>query len=181
MFVFYHNWFRVQKQIGKMMKKIHFISTGGTFNKHYDEVSGSIAIDKEARTLQELAQKWRTDFEIQTLIGKDSLDMTDQDRETLLETVRKSPAQDIIIIHGTDTMDLSAKVLAQAQLPKRIILTGAMTPYRVDKVEATANVAMAYGYLQAENTPGVYISMNGVIGSHESIIKNRAAKRFESA
>ncbi len=163
------------------MKEIHFISTGGTFNKQYDEESGGIAIDKKARTLQELAQKWRTDFEVETLIGKDSLDMTDQDREALLEAVRKSPAQEIIVIHGTDTMDLSAKILAQAELPKRIVLTGAMTPYRVDKVEATANVAMAYGYLQAEGTNGVYISMNGVLGSHDTIIKNRAAKRFESA
>ncbi len=163
------------------MKKIHFISTGGTFNKHYDEASGSIAIDKEAHTLQELAQKWRTDFEIQTLIGKDSLDMTDEDREALLAAVSASAAQDIVIIHGTDTMDQSAKVLAQAKLPKRIILTGAMVPYRVDQVEATANVAMAYGYLQAEGTHGVYISMNGVIGLHETIIKNRTAKRFESA
>ncbi len=162
------------------MKEIHFISTGGTFNKQYDEESGGIAIDKKARTLQELARKWRTDFEVETLIGKDSLDMTDQDREALLEAVRKSPAQEIIVIHGTDTMDLSAKMLAQAELPKRIVLTGAMTPYRVDKVEATANVAMAYGYLQAEGTNGVYISMNGVIGAHDTIIKNRAAKRFES-
>jgi len=161
------------------MNEIHFISTGGTFNKQYDEESGSIAIDKEAHTLQELAQKWRTDFEVETLIGKDSLDMTDQDREALLEAVRKSPAQEIIVIHGTDTMDLSAKMLAQAGLSKRIVLTGAMTPYRVDKVEATANVAMAYGYLQAEGTNGVYISMNGVIGPHDTIIKNRAAKRFE--
>ena len=163
------------------MKKIHFISTGGTFNKQYDEESGGIAIDKEARTLQELAQKWRTDFAVETLIGKDSLDMTDQDREALLEAVKKAPAQEIIIIHGTDTMDLSARVLAQAELSKRIVLTGAMTPYRVDKVEATANVAMAYGYLQAESAHGVYISMNGVIGSYDTVLKNRVAKRFESA
>ena len=163
------------------MKKIHFISTGGTFNKQYDEESGSIAIDKEAHTLQELAQKWRTHFEMETLIGKDSLDMTDHDREILLEAVRRSPAQEIIIIHGTDTMDLSASVLAQAKLSKRIILTGAMTPYRVDKVEATANVAMAYGYLQAGIANGVYISMNGVIGPYQTIVKNRTAKRFESA
>jgi len=161
------------------MKKILFISTGGTFNKHYAPETGAIAIDTQARTLKELADKWRSTFEIQTIIGKDSLEMDDQDREILLEAIRTSTSKDIIVIHGTDTMDLSAQVIALAKLPKRIILTGAMIPYRVDKVEATANVAMAVGYLQADIAYGVYISMNGVIGDYKSIIKNRETQRFE--
>lgn len=161
------------------MKKILFLSTGGTFNKHYSEHSGTIEIDKEARTLKELAEKWRTDFEIRCIIGKDSLEMDDADRAELLETLRRSSHRDIIVIHGTDTMDLSAAVIAKAKLPKRIVLTGAMTPYRVDKVEATANVAMAYGYLQAEGEDGVYISMNGIIGSHTQVVKNRKKGCFE--
>jgi len=161
------------------MKKILFISTGGTFNKHYAPETGAIAIDTQASTLKELADKWRSTFEIQTIIGKDSLEMDDQDREILLEAIRTSTSKDIIVIHGTDTMDLSAQVIALAKLPKRIILTGAMIPYRVDKVEATANVAMAVGYLQADIAYGVYISMNGVIGDYKSIIKNRETQRFE--
>jgi len=160
------------------MKKILLLSTGGTFNKHYDEKTGAITIDTAADTLRELAEKWRTVFEIETLIGKDSLEMDETDRALLLESVRKSPYENILIIHGTDTMDKSAAVLAEAKLSKRIVLTGAMIPYRVDKVEATANVAMAYGYLQAEIANGVYICMNGIIGKHESMVKNREAGRF---
>jgi len=161
------------------MKKILFISTGGTFNKHYSPETGAIAIDTQASTLKELAEKWRTTFEIVTVIDKDSLEMNDRDRQTLLETVKASDAQEIIVIHGTDTMDLSAEVIAQARLPKRIVLTGAMIPYRVDKVEATANVAMAVGYLQADVDEGVYISMNGVIGKYQKVKKNRKAGYFE--
>jgi len=160
------------------MKKILFLSTGGTFNKHYDEASGTIAIDTSAETLQELAEKWRTDFEIRTLIGKDSLEMDESDRTALLEAIMQSGYEDIIVIHGTDTMDLSAARIAQAKLNKRIVFTGAMIPYRVDKVEATANVAMAYGFLQTSPQWGVYISMNGVIGEYSNIYKDRALGRF---
>jgi L-asparaginase len=161
------------------MKKILLLSTGGTFNKHYSAKSGEIAIDTEASTLKELAEKWRTDFEISTIIGKDSLDMDDTDRALLLETIRQSIYEDIIVIHGTDTVDLSAQVIDAAKLPKRVVLTGAMIPYRVDKVEATANVAMAYGYLQSAIQNGVYISMNGIVESFDRVIKNRKKKRFE--
>jgi L-asparaginase len=161
------------------MKKILFVSTGGTFNKHYSPQTGEIAIDTQASTLGEIAQKWRCDFDIINIIGKDSLHMDDQDRVVLLETIQQSTYTDIIIIHGTDTMDLSAQVLHDAKLNRRIVLTGAMIPYRVDKVEATANIAMAIGYLQAEIATGVYISMNGVIGTFDKVIKNRTTHRFE--
>jgi len=164
-----------------MMKKVLLLSTGGTFNKYYDEQTGAIAIDKEAYTLHDLATRWRTSFEISTMIGKDSLEMTEADRALLLETVQQSDYEDIVIIHGTDTMDLSAQTLAKAQLSKRIVFTGAMTPYRVDHTEASANVAMALGFLQAGVSSGVYISMNGVIDTYEKVIKNREEGRFELA
>jgi L-asparaginase len=162
-----------------MMKKILFISTGGTFNKHYSPETGEIAIDTDASTLTEIANKWRCDFEILTIINKDSLYIDEQDREILLETIKQSPIDDIIVIHGTDTMDLTAQMIAETNLSKRIVFTGAMIPYRVDKVEATANVAMAYGYLQSNPNSGIYISMNGVIGSYTQVVKNKALKRFE--
>ncbi|NKQ40987.1 MAG: asparaginase [Sulfurovum sp.] len=162
------------------MKKILFISTGGTFNKHYNPETGLIDIDQQASTLQEIAHKWRTKLNIITIIGKDSLDIDEDDRVLLLDAIRESEFRDIIIIHGTDTMDQSAKKIYAANIDKRIVFAGAMTPYRVDKVEATANIAMAYGFLQADIDNGVYISMNGVIGEFDKVIKNRETKRFES-
>jgi L-asparaginase len=127
------------------MKKILLLSTGGTFNKHYSAKSGEIAIDTEASTLKELADKWRTDFEISTIIGKDSLDMDDTDRELLIDTIQHSRESSIIIIHGTDTMDITAKAIADADISKRIVVTGAMVPYSIDPIEATANLCSAYG------------------------------------
>lgn len=162
------------------MKKILFISTGGTFNKHYNEETGAISIDTEANTLKELAQKWRTEFEVKNIIGKDSLDMNESDRKLLLKTIKSSTSDSIIVIHGTDTMDLSTKIIDDAKLDKKVIFTGAMVPYRVDKVEATANVSMAYGFLRAVPDSGVYIAMNGVVGKCTNIMKNRKTMRFES-
>ncbi|HSR74165.1 MAG TPA: asparaginase domain-containing protein [Sulfurovum sp.] len=160
------------------MKKILIISTGGTFNKIYDPITGSLIIDAESHALKQIASKWLCSFEILNLIGKDSLDMTNQDRLELLATINHSDYHHIIIIHGTDTMDLTAEYLADAELEKQIILTGAMVPYSIDPVEATANLCSAYGYMNGFDKEGVYIAMNGIIGPYEKVKKDRAKGRF---
>ena len=104
--------------------------------------------------------------------------MTNQDRLELLSTTHQSNHDKIIIVHGTDTMDITAEYLADAELEKRIVLTGAMVPYSIDPVEATANLASAYGYLNALEKNGVFIAMNGVLGSYNKVKKNRQEGRF---
>jgi L-asparaginase len=79
----------------------------------------------------------------------------------------------VLIVHGTDTMHLTAEYLADAELEKSIVLTGAMVPYSIDPVEASANFAFACGYLQNLETEGVFIAMNGVAGGYEAVIKDR--------
>jgi len=160
------------------MKKILLISTGGTFNKIYHPITGDLCIDTDSHALEQIASKWLCSFEILNLIGKDSLDMTNQDRLELLATINQSDHQHIIIIHGTDTMDLTAEYLADAELEKQIILTGAMVPYSIDPVEATANLCSAYGYMNCLSKEGVYIAMNGIIGPYEKVKKDRAKGRF---
>ena len=160
------------------MEKLLIISTGGTFNKHYNPINGTLEIDKTSSALQEIASKWLCSFEIRNIIGKDSLDMTNQDRQELLSTIQQSNYHKIIILHGTDTMDITAEYLANEQLEKSIILTGAMVPYSIDPVEATANLASAYGYLNPLEKNGVFIVMNGVMGSYEKVKKNRKEGRF---
>ena len=160
------------------MHKILIISTGGTFNKHYNPINGALEIDKTSSALQEIASKWLCNFEILNIIGKDSLEMTNHDRLELLSTIHQSDYDKIIIVHGTDTMDITAEYLADAELEKRIVLTGAMVPYSIDPVEATANLTSAYGYLNALEKEGVFISMNGVMGSYEKVKKNRKEGRF---
>ena len=160
------------------MHKILIISTGGTFNKHYNPINGTLEIDKTSSVLQEIASKWLTEFEILNIIGKDSLEMTNHDRLELLSTIHQSDYNRIIIVHGTDTMDITAEYLADAELEKTIVLTGAMVPYTIDPMEATANLASAYGYLNALEKEGVFIAMNGVMGNYDKVKKNRKEGRF---
>ena len=160
------------------MHKILIISTGGTFNKHYNPINGTLEIDKTSSSLQEIASKWLCSFEILNIIGKDSLEMTNHDRLELLSTIHQSDYDKIIIVHGTDTMDITAEYLADAELEKTIVLTGAMVPYSIDPTEATANLASAYGYLNALEKEGVFIAMNGVMGLYGKVKKNRKEGRF---
>ena len=160
------------------MHKILIISTGGTFNKHYNPINGTLKIDKTSSALQEIASKWLCSFEILNIIGKDSLEMTNHDRLELLSTIHQSDYNKIIIVHGTDTMNITAEYLADAELEKTIVLTGAMVPYSIDPTEATANLASAYGYINALEKEGVFIAMNGVMGLYGKVKKNRKEGRF---
>ena len=160
------------------MKKILIISTGGTFNKIYDPIKGEFIIDKASNALEDISSKWLCKFEVLNIIGKDSLDMTNHDRLELLATISHSDYHHILIVHGTDTMDVTAEYLADADLEKCIVLTGAMVPYSVDPVEATANLCSAYGYINTLEKEGIFIAMNGVMGPYEKIKKDRAKGRF---
>jgi len=104
--------------------------------------------------------------------------MTNHDRLELLGTINLSSYQNIIVVHGTDTMDITAEYLAEAELEKTILITGAMVPYSIDPVEATANLCAAYGYLQTLDKEGVFISMNGLFASSEKLKKNRLEGKF---
>ncbi len=160
------------------MKKILIIDTGGTFNKIYNPLNGNLEVDKESKALQDIASKWLCEFKIYSIIGKDSLEITNHDRLELLSTIHQSGYTYIIIVHGTDTMDVTAEYLADAELEKTIVLTGAMVPYSIDPVEATANLASAYGYINALEKEGVFITMNGVMDSYEKVKKNRKEGKF---
>jgi len=160
------------------MKKILLVNTGGTFNKRYNPIQGTLDVVQDDSILQELLGKWQCTFEIINIIGKDSLDMTTEDRMELLARIVMSESDDIVIIHGTDTMEITAEYLADAEMEKRIVLTGAMVPYTIDPTEASCNLASALGYLQHQDNDGVYIAMNGVFGSYEKIKKDRKEGRF---
>ena len=161
------------------MEKILIISTGGTFNKIYNRIDGSLLIDKSSNAIEEIAQKWLCEFNIISIIGKDSLDINDKDREELLEVIINNKYSNIIIVHGTDTMDITAQLIATTMgIDKKIVLTGAMKPYSIEPIEATANLSSAYGFLNNIKENGVYISMNGVIGDYKKIIKDRIDGKF---
>ena len=164
-----------------MKNKILIVNTGGTFNKYYDPISGELKIDPKGNALQVLAEKWLTNFETLNMIGKDSLEMTNHDRLELLATLHQSQYQKIIIVHGTDTMALSAEYIANAELEKQIVFTGAMVPFSIDPVEASANIASAFGYLLGSEKNGVFIAMHGIIATYDKVRKERQKGKFISA
>ena len=159
-------------------KKILIINTGGTFNKRYDPIKGKLYVEESGLALEELTSKWLCNFEMIHIIGKDSIDLSSHDRLELLAIISQSSFSDIIIVHGTDTMALTAEYLADADLEKRIILTGAMVPYALDPVEATANFSSAYGTMQVLEKDGVFISMNGIFEEYTKVKKERSKGRF---
>ncbi len=163
------------------MKKILIINTGGTFNKVYNPLNGNLEIEPKGKAIKSIANAWLSKLKILNIIAKDSLDMTRKDRETILKEIQKAKVNNIIVVHGTDTMDKTAKYLDEANLNKKIILTGAMVPYSINPIEATANLSSAYGYLQNVKEKGVFIAMNGAIKDYKKVVKNKEKGYFEES
>ena len=161
------------------MKKILIIDTGGTFNKVYNPLIGHLEIEKSGSAIKNIATEWLIALEVINIIGKDSLDMTQNDREKIAKSIKKSNFKSIIVVHGTDTIDKTAEYLDSIKLDKEIILTGAMTPFSINPIEASANLALAYGYLQGVEQNGIYIALNGVVALYDKIKKNREKGKFE--
>ena len=159
--------------------KITVINTGGTFNKRYNPIIGELEVPKDSLALDEIISYcYNIDFEVLNIISKDSLEMNDDDRELIVKTIKNCKNQNIIIVHGTDTMDLTAKYLDEKIKDKKIILTGAMLPISINKIEATLNFSQAIGFLNANIENGIYISMHGSVKNYKKLIKNRELGKF---
>lgn len=163
------------------MKKILIINTGGTFNKVYNSLTGNLDIETEGKAIHLIASAWLTNFKVQNIIGKDSLDMRDFDRELIMESIQNAKEKNIIIIHGTDTMDKTARFISKAKLNKKIVLTGSMVPYSINPIESTSNLCSSYGYIYALKRKGVFISMNNVIKGYKRVVKNKEKGYFEKS
>lgn len=98
-------------------------------------------------------------YDIQEVVKKDSLDLTDADRHEILEAVEAAPSDKVIITHGTDTIHQTAEALNDVK-DKTIVLTGAMLPERFTGSDARFNVGMAVAAVQFEK-PGVYVALYG--------------------
>ncbi len=160
------------------MSKIRIIITGGTFDKHYDELAGALTF-KDSH-LQEILTYSRCTLPVELEINqlKDSLDMGEDDRLRIVDSCRECPEDRIIIIHGTDTMTLTAELLAREIPGKTIVLTGAMIPYSISKSDALFNFGSAFTAVQM-TSPGVYIAMNGRLFSAGKVRKNKEKGIFE--
>jgi len=158
-----------------MFKNILILNTGGTFNKTYSQIKGKLEVPTHSNVLNTILKDiYKTNKipNIKTIISKDSLDITKKDRKILLENIISSNEENIIIIHGTDTMNKTAKFLNKRVKNKTIILTGSMQPFSISKIEPTGNLLMALGFIQNINKSGVYISMNGLVDKFTKIKKD---------
>ncbi|MCX6288320.1 MAG: asparaginase domain-containing protein [Bacteroidetes bacterium] len=158
---------------------IQVFITGGTFDKEYNELNGSLYF-KETH-LHEMLELGRSklDLAITTLMMKDSLDFTDNDRQQIAEACLKTSADKIFITHGTDTMTVTASYLAKHCKNKTIVLTGAMVPYKFGSSDGLFNLGSALAFVQVL-PKGVFIAMNGKIFEADKVQKNKDKGEFEA-
>ncbi len=157
---------------------LRIIATGGTFDKHYDELNGTLGFAQSH--LPEVLARTRMTIPVQleVLPLLDSLDMHDQDRERVLTSCRNAAESALVIVHGTDTMKDTAAVLGAAGLDKTIVFTGAMIPYAIANSDALFNLGFASAAAQLLG-PGVYVAMNGQVFTWDNVTKNRSAGVFQ--
>ena len=144
--------------------KIKVFTAGGTIDKIYSEEKGTLnfSFGKQAiRVIGEEKVKMNFEYDIERLVAKDSLEMTEEDRELIKRACEGAIADKILITHGTDTMIDTAQVLSGIK-NKAIVLTGASQPYRFRESDAEFNIGVAIGALNVLSH-GIYIAMSGRI------------------
>lgn len=159
---------------------IQIFVTGGTFDKDYNYITGELYF-KDSH-LPDMFERGRStlDINVRTLMMMDSLEMTDQDRENIVNNCKSAVSDQIILTHGTDTIVDTAKCLAAANIENKvIILTGAMIPYAFgNSSDGFFNLGSSLAFVQASK-PGVYVCMNGRIFASDNVVKNKKTGYFE--
>ncbi len=151
---------------------IAILATGGTFDKKYNELNGSLHFMETH--IQEMLTLGRCllPVRLQVVMMKDSLQMTAEDREQLLEACHSCSESRIVITHGTDTMEHTARFLADQITDKTVILTGAMIPYIFGSSDGLFNLGSALSFAQTL-PPGVFVAMNGRYFKAHEVYKDR--------
>lgn len=157
---------------------IRILVTGGTFDKEYNERTGQLFFrDTNVAEMLNLG-RCRLDVSIRTIMMVDSLEMTDADRDLIVQNCLQSEEARIIITHGTDTMTETAAAVAGVVTGKTVVLTGAMIPYAFGSSDGLFNLGSALSFVQVLPN-GVYIAMNGKCFQWDRVRKNRERGEFE--
>ena len=158
--------------------KVAILTTGGTFDKVYFDANSEYSIGDPCITWILDEGNVNSDYRIQSILKKDSLDITSKERQIIKNSVEECAEERIIIIHGTDTMVETAKSLEDIK-DKTIVLTGAMQPARFKKTDAIFNSGFALAAAQILEY-GVYITMNGMVFHSDNVKKNIDLGKFET-
>ena len=159
---------------------IKLIITGGTLDKHYNELNGELHVPETHIPAMLKQARCRVEIDTQQLMLKDSLKMLDTDRELIKQACMSAKEQQIIITHGTDTMVDTAKYLAPIAAGKTIVLVGAMIPYAIKQSDALFNLGCAVTAAQLLPV-GIYITMNGKVFDWDKVNKDKQAGEFKSS
>jgi len=157
--------------------KIKIYTTGGTIDKVYFDAQSMFQVGEPQIVEILRAANVTADYEVETLLRKDSLELDDADRALVAERVRDEPCQRILITHGTDTMVQTARALLESD-EKVVVFVGSLTPARFKRSDAEFNIGFAMAAVQVL-PKGVYVAMNGCIFQPDEVRKNREANRFE--
>ena len=160
------------------MEELLIVTTGGTIDKIYfdDKSDYQIGEPQIGTILRELGVSFR--FSVIPILRKDSLHITDEDRELVRATIAAQSTEHVLVTHGTDSMVQTGQVL-KSIAGKTIVMTGALSPARFRGSDAEFNIGCAIGAVQSLPN-GVYIAMNGLIWDPANVRKNVAANRFEA-
>ena len=160
------------------MTKIALVTMGGTIDKDYFDALSDYKVVESIVPM--LLQRIGSGLSLEQVevCRKDSLELTDLDREELIRTISELDADKVLVTHGTDTMVNSALALGSVT-GKTVVFTGAMRPARFMDTDALFNVGVAIGALQSYDS-GVFIAMSGQVFKPDSVKKNRDAQVFES-
>lgn len=162
------------------LEQIRLLVTGGTIDKSYCPVAGQLSFSRtNVLAMLNQARIALPEPQVQTLLLKDSLDLTEADREAICQAAATARELKLIITHGTDTMVQTATRLAAKQLAKTVVLVGAMVPYTFGNSDGLFNLGLAFGAVQLLPT-GVYVAMNGRIFPWNAVRKNLTLGVFES-
>lgn len=159
--------------------KIKIYTTGGTIDKTYFDAKSEYEVG-EPQIVEILSvASVGVAYEVETLMRKDSLEMTERDRAAIRERVAQDPARRVLITHGTDTMVETASALRSLE-DRTIVLVGSLSPARFKDSDAAFNIGFAFAAVQMLDS-GVYVAMNGQAFRPQHVRKNPARNRFESS
>ena len=163
-------------------RRIALISTGGTIEKTFDELSGVLANKVSVLDVMLASLELRgVSIHRVALMNKDSLDMTADDHTQIAETAARMAREHdgVVVVHGTDRLAVSGeRVVELAGTPATpIVFTGAMRPYELRTTDALQNLTEALLAVQIV-PPGVYVAMHNKVLQFPGVVKDLVARTF---
>jgi L-asparaginase len=157
---------------------IALLSTGGTFEKVYDPLTGLLRFTESGIAAWKTQCRMPENTRLAIPLLVDSLEMTDGERSALCRQIRDCPETLVVVIHGTDTLVASAKAALKTKRPEQVVVfTGAMVPASCAASDALFNLGMAMAAVQCQ-PPGVWVACSGRVFSADAVEKDHALGRF---